>query len=103
VAATHDASKRQEKNLAASVRGGKVTPRSGAGWMKKADVRSERFLYEAKTTGTKSYSLTAVNLEKLRKQAYESGRECGIMVIQLGGREYAVLPMPTWIEESGGG
>lgn len=98
----HDRSRAQEKRLAKSVNGQQAA-RSGAGHIRKGDVRSKRFLYEAKTTGNRTFTLKADDLAKVRKQAFDQGREGGVMTIELGGREYAVVLMSTWIEESGGG
>jgi hypothetical protein len=61
-------SKIQEKR-GASQYGGQVTPGSGNGWIRKADVRTDNELIEFKTTTKASYSLTAADLRKLWEQA----------------------------------
>lgn len=54
--------------------GGKLTPGSGNGWVKKADMRTEHELVEFKTTTKESYPLTASELMKLRDQALLDSR-----------------------------
>jgi hypothetical protein len=61
-------SKLQERRAAASY-GGSTTPGSGSGWIRKADVRTDHFLIECKTTTKESYSLKFADLDKLCKQA----------------------------------
>lgn len=50
------ASRKQEARIAKAF-GGEVTPRSGAGPVKKGDIRTPTELIEAKTTAAGSYSL----------------------------------------------
>ncbi len=66
---------------------------SGAGWKRKADVRTDDFLIENKTKMSptaKSYSLKAEELRKLQLQALQEGR-IPLFQVDLGGRKYVVL------------
>lgn len=102
MAEIHDRSTAQEKRLASTV-GGQRSSRSGAGWLRKSDVRSERFLYEAKSTASKkSITLNEEMFRKNRQHAYVQGR-VPVLAFELAGRRYVVVDEATWIEESGGG
>ena len=103
MAEIHRRSAAQEKALAGAVKGGQVSARSGAGWLRKADVRSERFLYEAKSTNNKkSYTIKEDDLAKIRQHGFIQQRP-GVLVFDLNGRSYCVVAQELWIEETGGG
>jgi hypothetical protein len=90
----------QEKRTATTY-GGQVNVMSGAGWMRKADVRTERYLIENKTSVSKvakSYSVKAIDLRDLRKQAAKEGR-VPILQFDLGGHRYVVLDEDDFLEE----
>jgi hypothetical protein len=66
---------------------------SGAGWKRKADVRTDDFLIENKTkmkATAKSYSLKADELRKLQLQALQEDR-IPLFQVDLGGRSYVIL------------
>lgn len=82
----------QEKRTALRYRGSRQ-PGSGAGWKHKADVRTADFLIENKTKmdpNAKSYSIQAVTLRDLRKQAIMEGR-IPLLQFDLAGHNYVVL------------
>ena len=95
-------SDRQEQRTADRYRGSR-TPGSGAGWKVKNDVRTHDFLIENKCKmdpAAKSYSIQAVTLRDLRKQAIMEGR-IGLLQIDLGGRRYVVLEEDDFLEMIG--
>ncbi len=83
------ASRAQEERTAGAYRGSRQ-PGSGAGWMRKADVRTDQFLIENKTTTKASYSLKADTLRTLSRQAAAEDR-IGVLQVDLGGHSYVVL------------
>lgn len=87
---------RQEKDLASTYRGSR-NAMSGAGWVRKADVRSLDFLIEAKTTNAKSYSLKLSELRELRKQAIMDDRT-PLFIVDIQGHRYVVLDENDWQE-----
>lgn len=92
MAKMHDMSAAQENRTADKYKGSRNIM-SGAGWVRKADVRSEDFMIENKLKmdpDAKSYSLKAVDLRDLVKRARLEGR-IPLMQIDLAGRQYVVL------------
>lgn len=79
---------------------GKRTAASGAFWSRKGDVRSDRFLIEHKYTGNKSFSLKAVELEKITKEAIMDGRT-PVFGISLNNKNYVVLLEDDFIALAG--
>lgn len=66
---------------------------SGAGWVRKADVRTEDFMIENKLkvkADAKSYSMRAEDLTVLMKRARLEGR-VGVMQVDLAGHSYVIL------------
>lgn len=59
---------------AASQYDGRLTPGSGNGWVKKADVRTDTELIELKTTTKATYPLSARELQKHWDHALIDGR-----------------------------
>jgi hypothetical protein len=92
-------SQRHEKRLE-DVIGGKRVAASGAFWSRKGDVRSEKYLIEHKFTEKKSYSLKALDLDKVEKEAIMTGR-VPLFAISLGGKDYVVLLEDDFIEIAG--
>jgi hypothetical protein len=70
---------------------------SGAGWVRKADVRSEDLLIEAKTTTKASWSLKLAELRELRKQAIMDDR-MPVFIVDIQGHRYVVLDENDWLE-----
>jgi hypothetical protein len=93
------ASVKQERRTAAKYKGS-VNAMSGAGWMRKADVRSEDFLIENKLKmdpNAKSYSVKAVDLRDLTKRARLEGR-IPLLQFDLAGHRYVVLVEDDFLE-----
>jgi hypothetical protein len=88
---------KQEKRTAAAYRGSRQ-PMSGAGWLRKNDVRSESLLIENKTTGNgKSYSIKSTDLVELTERAIIDDR-LPVLQFDLGGRRYVVLNEDDFLE-----
>lgn len=85
-------SKNQESKVAKEL-SGKVTPASGALWGAKADVRSDIFLVECKTTISDRYRLTFNVWNKIYLEAIKDGLRIPVMCIDLlnGKKRYAVM------------
>lgn len=66
-------SNKHEDEVAAEF-GGQVTPMSGAGWVSKNDVRTERELIECKATTNLSYSVRYHLIEELERNALLAGK-----------------------------
>lgn len=83
-------SKKQEIRTADTYRGSR-NARSGAGWMRKNDVRSHNFLIENKLTGNlKGITLKAMDLIDLRERAILEDRT-PVLQFDCAGRRYVVL------------
>lgn len=99
---TTDAQKKsikQEKRTAESYKGSRNVM-SGAGWMRKADVRTEDFMIENKLKmdpDAKSYSIKATDMRDLTKRARLEGR-IPLLQIDLAGHRYVVLPEDDFLE-----
>lgn len=89
-------SQAHEKRLAKLV-GGQPTAASGAFWSRKGDVRSAELLIEHKWTGAKSKTISAAELEKIRKEAIMDGR-MPVFGIHLNGKNYVILDENDFIE-----
>lgn len=90
-------SRKQEKRSADSYRGSRNSG-SGNGWVRKNDVRSEKFLIENKTTiGTKSITLKEVDLRELREHAILEDR-IPVLQFDIGNRGYVVLTESDFLE-----
>lgn len=99
---TTDAQKKsikQEKRTAESYKGSRNVM-SGAGWVRKADVRTEDFMIENKLKmdpNAKSYSLKAVDMRDLVKRARLEGR-IPLMQVDLAGHRYVILTEDDFLE-----
>src|SRR5690606_38909356 len=89
LATTTERSRKQEATVAERYRGSRNVM-SGAGWKRKADVRTHDWLIECKTTERKSYRLEDVELEQTRKQALQEGRR-PLFMVELPSRTWVVL------------
>jgi len=86
------ASLKQEKRTAKAYNGGR-NAMSGAGWIRKADVKSEQFMIECKLKmdpNAKSYSIKAVDMRDLVSRAILDDR-IPVLQIDLAGKRYVVL------------
>jgi membrane-bound lytic murein transglycosylase len=89
MAEIHKRSKKQEDRIAGAYKGSRNVM-SGAGWAKKADVRTHKFLIEAKTTENKSYSLKLSELREIRRQALMDDR-IPLFLVEIQGHNYVVM------------
>jgi hypothetical protein len=92
-------SKKQEERTAKAYKGSRNVM-SGAGWVRKADVRTEEFMIENKLKmdpDAKSYSVKAVDMRDLVKRARLEGR-IPLLQIDLAGHRYVVLPEDDFLE-----
>lgn len=92
-------SDRQEKRTAETYRGSR-NAMSGAGWMRKADVRAHDFLIEnkAKTLpNAKSFSVKDKDMQDLTKRAILEGR-IPVWQVDINGRRYVVLNEDDFLE-----
>lgn len=62
-----------------------MSPGSGNGWIRKADVRTLDYLIECKTTTKNSYSIKKETWEILNKQAIIDDR-IPVMIIDINGK-----------------
>jgi hypothetical protein len=86
----HDASRAQEERTAKTF-GGRRTIMSGAGWLRKNDVSTDRFLIENKTTGNKSsITLKFADLFALWRNAVREDK-MPVLQFDLNNRRYVVL------------
>jgi lysyl-tRNA synthetase class II len=96
----------QEKRVA-KVLFGRLQPRSGAGDFMKADLLTEDFLVECKTTKARSYSLKLEDLMKIFSHAIECGCRDPLFIVTFenamkptayrknSDSDWAVLPLET--------
>ena len=86
-------SQKQEKSVAKKFNA-RVTAASGALWGMKADVRSDKFLIECKTTEKDYYTLTAKVWEKIQEEAIQDHMRIPLMVIDLKDTDRYVVFRP---------
>ena len=86
-------SQKQEKSVAKDFNA-KVTVASGALWGMKADVRSDKFLIECKTTQKDYYPLTAKVWEKIQLEAIKDRGRIPLMIIDLQDKDRLVVFNP---------
>ena len=70
---------------------------SGAGWVRKNDVRAIDLLVENKFTDKKSYSIVSQEMVKLARTAILEDR-IPVLQVDLGGRSYVVLLEDDFLE-----
>lgn len=89
-------SRKQEKKAADTYRGSRQ-PQSGAGWVRKNDVRSENLLIECKLTeNMKSYTIKYVDLRELEVRAITEDR-LPVLQFDLAGKQYVVLTQEDFL------
>jgi hypothetical protein len=92
-----NASRKQEKRTADTYRGSRNLA-SGAGWLRKNDVRAEHFLIENKlTTNARSYSIKFTDLRDLQQRAIMEDR-MPLLQFDLGGKRYVILTEDDFLE-----
>ena len=92
----HRRSKAQEERTAEKYNGSR-NAMSGAGWVRKNDVRTIDLLVENKFTDKKSYSIVAQEMVKLARTAILEDR-IPVLQVDLGGRSYVVLLENDFLE-----
>lgn len=96
MAEVHRRSRRQEDRTARTYNGSRNVM-SGAGWMRKADVRSMQFMIENKFTDAQSYSLKLVELRDLAKKARLAGR-VPLFQVDVDGHRYVIIPEEDFLD-----
>ena len=90
-------SKKQEKRTANTYKGSR-NARSGAGWLRKNDVRSHEFLIENKLTeNKKTITLKEIDLRELRDRALLEDR-IPVLQFDLANRRYVVIIEDDFLE-----
>lgn len=93
-------SQKQEKRTADTYRGSR-NARSGAGWLRKNDVRSENLLIENKlTTNVKQITLKSKDLIELQQRAILEDR-VPVLQFDCNNRRYVVLVEDDFLELAG--
>lgn len=93
-------SQKQEKRTANTYRGSR-NARSGAGWLRKNDVRSENLLIENKlTTNVKQITLKSKDLIELQQRAILEDR-IPVLQFDCNNRRYVVLVEHDFVELAG--
>jgi Holliday junction resolvase len=87
---------KQEQRLAKTM-DGRRRAGSGAFWSAKGDVRSARYLVEAKWTGAKQITVKSQVLEKIVTEAVIEGR-IPVLALELNARNYVVLTEDDFLE-----
>ena len=86
----------QEKK-GAKAYGGRATPRSGAGWVHKADVQTADEVIEMKATGKTQVTIRAVWLVKIFLEATARLKR-PVLELELAGEHYVVLRRHDYLE-----
>ena len=92
----HKRSKKQEERTAKKYDGSRNVM-SGAGWVRKNDVRTINLLIENKFTDKKSYPIQSQDMVKLARTAIMEDR-IPVLQVDLGGRSYVVLLEDDFLE-----
>ena len=98
--ATRYHSSKQEKRIAKAVNGQRVA-NSGATAFSKGDVRTENWLFEAKTktSESQSFSIKKEWLLKNREEMFAMGKSYNALVFDFGdGNNYYVLDEKTFLK-----
>jgi hypothetical protein len=90
-------SRKQEKRTADRYKGSRNAG-SGAGWMRKNDVRTDKLLIENKfTDNVKGYSVKVKDMNELRKQALMEDR-IPVLQIEIGGVRFITMYEDDFME-----
>jgi len=90
-------SRKQEKNTAERYKGSRNAG-SGAGWLRKNDVRTHEFLIENKfTDNKKQYAVKLKDMKEVRQQAILEDR-IPVMQFEVGGSRFVVLYEDDFLE-----
>lgn len=89
-------SRKQESDTAKTYRGSRQ-PGSGAGWVRKNDVRSDHFLIECKLTeNLKSYTVKYSDLRELEVRAIHEDR-MPVLQFYIANKQYVVLTQEDFL------
>lgn len=92
----------QEKGVE-TVHGGRRTPGSGSGWRLRGDVRTDRFLFECKSTENRTQiTIKYKDLRQVELRAVPSGR-APVLTFDIGGSRYHILTDADFAELTDGG
>jgi len=92
-------SNRQEKKIAKAVQGKQVA-NSGAPKFCAGDVKTDKWLFEAKTktTESKSFSIKREWIEKNKEEAFAMGKDYSALVIDFGdGEQFYLVDEKTFL------
>lgn len=92
-------SNRQEKKIAKAVQGKQVA-NSGACRFTKGDIRTDKWLFEAKTKmeESKSFSIKREWIEKNKEEAFAMGKDYSALVIDFGdGEQFYLVDEKTFL------
>lgn len=92
-------SNKQEKEVAKEL-GGRVQIASGSLWHCPADVRTDRFLTECKTTEKPRFSITTKIWEKIRKEAINDGLRSPLMCVRIKETSFAVFESKEFLGQA---
>lgn len=88
---------RKQEASAAKVYNGSRQPGSGAGWVRKNDVRSENLLLECKLTeNLKTYTVKYSDLRELEIRAIQEDR-LPVLQFDIAGRQYVILTQDDFL------
>jgi hypothetical protein len=82
---------KKEQKDANSFRG-RRTPRSGGLWFAKADVKSDTYLIENKTSAKESFSITSKLWEKINREALINSK-IPLMSLEFGKKKIELIVM----------
>jgi len=86
---------RQERKIAREA-GGRRTAGSGNQPGNKGDVRTDRWLVEAKTTTAKGYTVTMATWRKIELEAHRKLLEPAL-IIEIDGRQLVIVDYHAWL------
>jgi len=90
-------SRKQEKQTAERYKGSRNAG-SGAGWLRKNDVRTNSLLIENKfTNNVKQYSIKVKDMSELRKQALMENR-IPVLQVEIGGIHFITMYEDDFME-----
>ena len=94
----HQRRSRLQEKRAARDYGGVTQPGSGNGWANKADVITNQYLIECKTTTKESYSIKFADLSKLAFQAMVENKDPVFEIESAGYKQsFVVIPKDDFI------
>lgn len=90
-----------QERKSAEAHGGRLVPRSGAGWVHKGDVSTDVEVIECKATGKTQITLKASWLVKVFGEATRKLKR-PVLELSLAGEDYIVLRRHDYLELRGG-